>query len=55
MAWRPGGEFQGEKLAEGDAISGRAEARQLPKCDLAYVNGNGGMMSEQVALILEGA
>ena len=36
-------------------IQGRAGARQLPKCDLAYVNGNGGMMSEQVALILEGA
>jgi acetyl-CoA acetyltransferase len=36
-------------------IQGRAEARQLQRCDLAYVNGNGGMMSEQVALILEGA
>jgi acetyl-CoA acetyltransferase len=33
----------------------RAGERQLPKCDLAYVNGTGGMMAEQVALILEGA
>ena len=36
-------------------IQGRAGERQLSQCDLAYVNGNGGMMSEQVALILEGA
>jgi hypothetical protein len=26
--------------------------RQVPDCDLAYVNGNGGIMSEQVSLIL---
>ena len=25
------------------------------QCDLAYMNGTGGMMAEQVALILEGA
>jgi acetyl-CoA acetyltransferase len=36
-------------------LQGRAEGRQLPKCDLAYVNGTGGMMAEQVALVLEGA
>jgi acetyl-CoA acetyltransferase len=36
-------------------LQGRAGARQLTKCDLAYVNGTGGMMAEQVALILEGA
>ena len=36
-------------------IQGRAGDRQLPKCDLTYVNGNGGMMSEQVSLVLEGA
>ena len=36
-------------------IQGRAEGRQLPSCDLAYANGTGGMMAEQVALILEGA
>jgi acetyl-CoA acetyltransferase len=36
-------------------IQGRAGQRQLPKCDLAYANGTGGMMAEQVALILEGA
>ncbi|NQZ95724.1 MAG: thiolase family protein [Myxococcales bacterium] len=36
-------------------IQGRAGKRQLPKCDLAYGNGTGGMLAEQVALILEGA
>ena len=36
-------------------LQGRADGRQLPKADLAYVNGTGGMMAEQVALILEGA
>lgn len=36
-------------------IQGRAEGRQVQSCDLAYVNGTGGMMAEQVALILEGA
>ena len=36
-------------------LQGRAGERQLAKCDLAYVNGTGGMMAEQVALILEGA
>jgi acetyl-CoA acetyltransferase len=36
-------------------LQGRAAERQLGKCDLAYVNGTGGMMAEQVALILEGA
>lgn len=36
-------------------VQGRAGARQQRKCDLAFVNGNGGMMSEQVSLILEGA
>ena len=36
-------------------IQGRAGDRQLPGCDLSYVNGNGGMMSEQVSLVLEGA
>jgi len=36
-------------------IQGRAGDRQLPKCDLAYANGTGGMLAEQVALILEGA
>jgi acetyl-CoA acetyltransferase len=36
-------------------VQGRAGQRQVPKCDLAFVNGNGGMMSEQVSMILEGA
>ena len=35
-------------------IQGRAEHRQLRRADRAWVNGTGGMMSEQVALILEG-
>ncbi len=33
-------------------IMGRAPGRQIPGCDLAFVNGNGGIMSEQVSLIL---
>ena len=36
-------------------IQGRAGDRQLPKCDVAYTNGTGGMLAEQVAVILEGA
>jgi acetyl-CoA C-acetyltransferase len=33
-------------------ITGRARGRQVKKCELAFVNGNGGIMSEQVSLIL---
>ena len=36
-------------------IQGRAEMRQLSKHDSAYVTGTGGVMSEQTALILQGA
>jgi acetyl-CoA acetyltransferase len=36
-------------------IQGRCGERQLPRHDLAYVSGTGGVMSEQTALILEGA
>jgi acetyl-CoA acetyltransferase len=36
-------------------IQGRAGERQLKRHDLAYVSGTGGVMSEQGALILEGA
>ncbi len=36
-------------------IQGRAGKRQLKKADLVYGNGTGGMLAEQVALILEGA
>jgi acetyl-CoA acetyltransferase len=36
-------------------VQGRAGKRQLPRCELAYANGTGGMMAEQVALVLEGA
>lgn len=35
-------------------IAGVAGTRQLPKCDIAYVSGTGGVMSEQTALILQG-
>jgi acetyl-CoA C-acetyltransferase len=34
-------------------LMGRGEGRQVKDASLAYVNGNGGIMSEQVALILE--
>jgi len=33
-------------------IMGRAQGRQVKKCRFAFVNGNGGIMSEQVSLIL---
>ncbi len=33
-------------------IQGRAGERQIPGLDLAFVNGNGGIMSEQVSLVL---
>jgi acetyl-CoA acetyltransferase len=36
-------------------VQGRADARQVQRHDLAYVSGTGGVMSEQTALILEGA
>ncbi len=36
-------------------LQGRAGERQVKGADVAYVNGTGGMMAEQVALILEGA
>ena len=36
-------------------LQGRAGERQVEGADVAYVNGTGGMMAEQVALILEGA
>lgn len=36
-------------------IQGRCGERQLIKHDLAYVSGTGGVMSEQTALILQGA
>jgi hypothetical protein len=35
-------------------IMHRAAANQLNKCDRAFVTGNGGILSEQVALILQG-
>ena len=34
-------------------LMGRGDGRQVKDASLAYVNGNGGIMSEQVALILE--
>ena len=36
-------------------IQGRCGTRQLSRCDNAYVSGTGGVMSEQGALILQGA
>lgn len=33
-------------------IQGRAGDRQIPELDLAFVNGNGGILSEQVSLVL---
>jgi acetyl-CoA acetyltransferase len=36
-------------------IQGRAGQRQLRKHDIAYVSGTGGVMSEQTAVLLEGA
>jgi hypothetical protein len=36
-------------------IQGRCGERQLRRHDTAYVSGTGGVMSEQAALILEGA
>ncbi len=35
-------------------IFGHAGERQLKKCDTVFVNGNGGIMSEQVSIILRG-
>ena len=36
-------------------IQGRAGDRQLARHDTAYVTGTGGVMSEQAALVLQGA
>ena len=33
-------------------LQGRAGERQLPDCGVAFVNGNGGIMSEQASLVL---
>ncbi len=33
-------------------VMGVANGRQIPNCDVAYVNGNGGFLSEQVSLVL---
>lgn len=35
-------------------IQGRAGAAQVADCDTAFVSGNGGIMSEQIALVLQG-
>ncbi|QIX53623.1 thiolase family protein [Rhodococcus sp. DMU1] len=35
-------------------ISARAGSNQIDDCNIAFVSGNGGIMSEQVALVLEG-
>jgi acetyl-CoA acetyltransferase len=42
-------------VAEGARqIMGRAAANQMDRCETVFVSGNGGIMSEQVALILRG-
>ena len=35
-------------------MTGRAGERQLKRCDTVFIHGNGGLMSEQVSLILRG-
>jgi acetyl-CoA acetyltransferase len=35
-------------------LQGRAGSGQVPHCNRAYCNGNGGMMAEHVVLLLEG-
>jgi hypothetical protein len=35
-------------------IQGRAGARQLSSADTMFVSGNGGIISEQTALVLQG-
>ena len=36
-------------------VMGRCDENQVSECNTAFVSGNGGIMSEQVALILQGA
>ena len=36
-------------------IAGRAGPRQIANCNTMFASGNGGIMSEQVALVLKGA
>jgi acetyl-CoA acetyltransferase len=36
-------------------VRGSVEGRQVPGCDVAFVSGTGGVMSEQTALLLRGA
>ena len=33
-------------------VMGACDGRQVRACDVAYVNGNGGFLSEQVSLVL---
>jgi hypothetical protein len=35
-------------------IMGRAEVTQVADCNRAFVSGNGGVLSEQISLVLEG-
>jgi acetyl-CoA C-acetyltransferase len=36
-------------------VRGTVDGRQVPKCDVAFVSGTGGIMSEQTAVVLRGA
>jgi acetyl-CoA acetyltransferase len=35
-------------------VQRRSDDRQVPDCNTVYINGNGGIMSEQVSVIVQG-
>jgi acetyl-CoA acetyltransferase len=44
------------QLVEGvRQVRGTVEGRQVPGCDVAFVSGTGGVMSEQTTVLLRGA
>ena len=57
LCWDQSGKGEGllqQSTPMSFGLQGRGEGRQIKRCDVAYVNGTGGMMAEQVAVILEG-
>ena len=36
-------------------VRGKTGGRQVPGCDIAFISGTGGVMSEQTAVLLRGA
>ncbi|MFN0090660.1 MAG: thiolase family protein [Acidimicrobiales bacterium] len=53
---QPGGAGGMSQVIEGARqVMGRGEARQVADCNTVYVTGNGGIMSEQSAILLQGA